>query len=124
MKFNKKIIVTLTYVWLGDLEAQNMQNIFCNSKQIWLTWRFVSFFIYKTDVIFYTNKLKMSLLMLAEILNIRKTFIFALYFITLESVTRFEFIKDQLNKIIFYNCKKPWIVCRDFTKKLASAITT
>lgn len=102
MKLNKKIIVTLTNVWLGDLEAQNIQKIFfCNSEQIWLAQRFVSSFIYKTDATFNINKLKIPLSVLIKILNIGKPFSFALYFITLKSTTTFEFMKDQLDEIFF-----------------------
>ncbi len=64
----------------------------------------------------------MSLLILMEILNIGKSFPFGLCFITSETTTSFEFVKQQLDDLFFYNCLRLKVIFGDFAKSLASAI--
>ncbi len=64
----------------------------------------------------------MPLSILDEMLNTKKTFSFALCFITSETTTSFEFIEDQLDDLFFFNCSRPKIICGDFAKRLTSAI--
>lgn len=64
----------------------------------------------------------MPFLILVGDLNTRKTFFFGLCFITSEIITSFEFMKQQLDYLFFYNYLHPKIICSDFAKILASAI--
>lgn len=68
---------------------------------------FVSSFIHETEATFNTNKLKMPLSVLVEILNTGKTFPFALCFITSESTATFEFMEDQMHEIFFTTVSGP-----------------
>ncbi len=70
-----------------------------------------------------TNNLKMSFSILIDILNIGKTFLFGLCFIKSESLATFTFVEDMLDKLFFYDCLWPEVVCGDFAKSLASAIS-
>ena len=63
----------------------------------------------------------MPLSILVGVLNIEKTFLFQLYFITSDTTTSFEFIEDQLGHFFFHNCLRPKIICSDFAKEPASA---
>lgn len=51
-------------------------------------------------------------------------FLFALCFIASESIGTFDFIKDILDELFFYNCSCSKVVYKDFTKGLAKCITT
>lgn len=64
----------------------------------------------------------MPLSILIKVLNTKKTFLYALYFITSETIALFEFMKDQLNKFFIYKC--PWlrVICGNFTKQLTLVI--
>lgn len=84
----------------------------------------MSFFIYEIDTMFYINKLKIALSVLVRILNTGKIFLFALYFITLESAAIFEFIEDELYEIFFYNYEQLPVIYGDFAKGLTSTIVT
>ena len=64
----------------------------------------------------------MPLSILVQVLNTGKTFPFALCFITSETTASFEFIEDQLDKLFFYNCPQPRVICSNFAKGLTSAI--
>jgi hypothetical protein len=59
-------------------------------KQIRLTRRFVSSFIYKTNATFNTNCLKMPLSVIVSINNTSKTFLIAFCYITLELAVSFK----------------------------------
>lgn len=64
----------------------------------------------------------MPLSILIKVLNTKKIFLFALYFITSETIALFEFMKDQLNKFFIYKCPRPRVICGNFAKKLTLAI--
>lgn len=80
--------------------------------------------MYETDIILDTNELKMPFSVLVGIFNIRKTFLLALCFITSESAITFDFMKDALDKLFFYNCPYSKVVYRNFVKKFIKSITT
>jgi len=62
---------------------------FMSVDQILLARRFVSGFMYETDVTFNTNKLRLLLLVMVGIDNTRKTFPMAFMYYTIESVKAF-----------------------------------
>jgi hypothetical protein len=93
-----------------------------SAKQIKMSRRFVSSFIYKTDATFNTNRLKLPLSVIVSINNCSKTFLVAYCYITLESAASFKFVADQLSDLVFYNCPKAAVVVRDFSKGLAAAM--
>lgn len=64
----------------------------------------------------------MPLSILVGVPNTGKTFPFALFFIILETTALFEFMKDQLDDLFFYNCPRLRIIYGDFGKGLKSAI--
>lgn len=78
--------------------------------------KFVSFFIYKTNTTFNINKIQKFFLIFVRILNTKKTFFFNLYFIILETIALFEFIKWQLDNLFFYNCPYLKIIYGKFIK--------
>jgi hypothetical protein len=55
-----------------------------------ITQRFVSSFIYKTNVTFNTNSLKLLLSVIVSINNTRATFLVAYYYITSEFTVFFK----------------------------------
>jgi len=65
-----------------------------STKQIKMLRRFVSSFIYKTNVTFNTNRLKLLLSVIVSINNYSKTFLVTYCYITLESVASFKFIAN------------------------------
>jgi hypothetical protein len=90
--------------------------------QILLTRRFVSGFIYKTNVTFNTNKLRLLLSVIIRIDNTGKTFLLAFMYYTTKSAKAFKFASDQLIDLAFYNCLKPAVICGDFFKGLGATI--
>lgn len=66
----------------------------------------------------------MSLFVLVKIFNTGKTFFFVLYFITSKFATTFNFMKNTLDKLFFYNCLHPKIIYEDFAKRLVKSIAT
>jgi hypothetical protein len=83
--------------------------------------RFVSEFIWETDVIFNTNSLKIPLSVLIGITNTGATFPIAFIFISAESASIFRWVYEQLTSIIFYNYSLPKIVVGDFAKGFIAA---
>jgi len=94
-----------------------------SAKQIKMSRRFVSAFMYKTDATFNNNRLKLPLSVIVSINNRGKTFLVAYCYITLESAASFKFVADQLSDLVFYNCLEVAVVVGDFLKGLAAAIT-
>lgn len=64
----------------------------------------------------------MSLSTFVDIFNIGKIFFFALCFIISETTASFNFMKQQLDNLFFYDCLCPKVICGDFAKKLVLAI--
>jgi hypothetical protein len=91
-------------------------------EQIKLARWFVSGFMYKTDATFNTNSLKLPLSVIVGIDNTRATFPIAYCYITLELAASFKLIVEQLTKLAFYNCLKPTLIIRDFSKGLGVAV--
>ncbi len=79
--------------------------------------------MYETDATFNTNELHLLLSILVGVLNNRKTFPFALCFITSETTISFEFLEDQLDHMFFHNFHNPKIIYGDSAKRLTSAIS-
>jgi hypothetical protein len=95
---------------------------FMSSDQILKARRFVSGFMYKTDVTFNTNKLRLLLLVIVGIDNTGKTFLMAFMYYTTESAIAFKFASEQLTDLAFYDCLKAAVICGDFSKGLGATI--
>jgi hypothetical protein len=93
-----------------------------SADQILLIRRFASGFMYKTDATFNTNKLRLLLSVIVRINNTGKTFPLAFMYHTTKSAKAFKFASDQLTDLAFYNCLKPAVIYRDFSKGLGAAI--
>jgi hypothetical protein len=91
-------------------------------KQIRMARRFVSGFMYKTDATFNTNSLKLPLSVMVGIDNTRATFPIAYCYITLESAASFKWIAEQLTELAFYDCPKPTLIIKDFSKGFRAAV--
>jgi hypothetical protein len=78
--------------------------------------------MYETDATFNTNSLKLLLSVIASIDNIRATFPIAYCYITLELAASFKWMAKQLAKLAFYNCPKPNLIIRDFSKGLKATV--
>jgi hypothetical protein len=82
----------------------------------------MSGFIYKTDIIFNTNKLRLLLLVIVGINNTSKTFLIAFMYYTTESAKAFKFTSKQLTDLAFYDCLEAAVICGDFSKGLGATI--
>ena len=91
-------------------------------KQIKMSQRFVSGFMYKTDATFNTNSLCLLLGVMVGIDNTSKTFPVAYCYITSESAASFKWIADQLTDLVFYNCPELELIVGDFSKGLGAAV--
>ena len=76
---------------------------FMSDKQIRLSRRFVSGFLYETNAIFSTNTRRLSLSVIVGINNTRHTFPMAFIFITTESAKSFKFVEECLINLCFYD---------------------
>jgi hypothetical protein len=76
---------------------------FISDKQIRLTKRFISGFLYETDATFNINTRRLPLSIIVEIDNIGHTFPMAFMFITTKSVKSFKFVNECLTDLCFYN---------------------
>jgi MULE transposase domain len=95
---------------------------FMSSDQILKARRFVSGFMYETDVTFNTNKLRLLLLVMVGIDNTGKTFPMAFMYHTTESAKAFKFTSEQLTDLAFYDCLEAAVICGDFSKGLGATI--
>jgi hypothetical protein len=95
---------------------------FMFSNQILKTRRFVSGFMYETDVTFNTNKLWLLLSVIIRIDNTGKTFLITFMYHTTESAKAFKFASKQLTDLAFYNCLKAVVICEDFFKGLGATV--
>jgi hypothetical protein len=77
---------------------------FILNKQIRLTRRFVSGFLYETDAIFNTNTRRLPLSIMVGIDNIGHMFPMAFMFITTKLAKSFKFANKCLTDLCFYNC--------------------
>jgi hypothetical protein len=77
---------------------------FMSDKQIRLIRRFISGFLYETDIIFNTNTRRLPLFIIVRINNIKYIFLIAFIFITIKSIKSFKFIKECLINLCFYDC--------------------
>jgi hypothetical protein len=96
---------------------------FMSDKQIRLSRRFVSGFLYETNAIFSTNTRRLSLSVIVGINNTRHTFPMAFIFITTESAKSFKFTGECLTDLCFYNCPQPSLIYSDFSKGLGAVVT-
>jgi hypothetical protein len=94
-----------------------------SNKQIRLSRRFMSGFLYKTNTIFSTNTRRLSLSVIVGINNTRHTFSMAFMFITIESAKSFKFTGECLTDLCFYNCPQPSLIYGDFSKGLGAVVT-
>jgi hypothetical protein len=78
--------------------------------------------MYKTDATFNTNSLRLPLGVMVGIDNTRRTFPVAYCYITSESAASFKWIVEQLMDLVFYDCPKPALIIRDFSKGLSAAV--
>ena len=76
---------------------------FMSDKQIRLSRRFVSGFLYETNAIFSTNTRRLSLSVIVGINNTRHTFSMAFIFITTKLAKSFKFTGECLTNLCFYN---------------------
>jgi hypothetical protein len=74
-----------------------------SDKQIYITRRFVSRFLYKTNVTFNTNTRRLPLSVIVRINNIGYMFPMAFMFITSELAKSFKFANECLTDLCFYN---------------------
>jgi hypothetical protein len=89
----------------GVCVARVVRDIFFMSdKQVRLTRRFVSDFMYKTNVTFNTNTLRLPLSVMVGVDNTGSTFPIAFMFITSKSAKSFTFASKQLTNLAFYDC--------------------
>jgi hypothetical protein len=77
---------------------------FILDKQIRLTRRFVSGFLYETNTTFNINTRRLPLSIIVGINNTRHTFPMAFMFITTESAKSFKFTRECLIDLCFYDC--------------------
>lgn len=76
---------------------------FFSLEQICLATKLVTCFIYKTNNIFNIKKFSKFLFILIEVLNTRKIFLFILWFIILEIIALFKFVKKLIYNLFFSN---------------------
>src|SRR3984885_15808210 len=95
---------------------------FMSADQIIKARRFVSGFMYETDVTFNTNKLRLLLSVIVGIDNTGKTFLMAFMYHTTESTKAFKFTSEQLTDLAFYDCLEAAVICGDFSKGLGATI--
>lgn len=94
---------------------------FCNKEQIRLARCFISKFLLKTDAIFNTNQLNLSLSTLVRVTNTMQIFTIAYCYITSKSAKFFFFLFRCLKDLIFHDkCPGPGVILGDFATRLAA----
>jgi hypothetical protein len=91
-------------------------------NQILKARRFVSGFMYKTNITFNTNKLRLLLLIIIKINNTNKTFLITFIYYITKSAKTFKFVSKQLINLAFYNYLKATVICKDFSKDLSTVV--
>jgi hypothetical protein len=76
---------------------------FILDKQIYLARRFISGFLYKTNIIFSINTRQLPLSVIVRIDNIGYMFPMAFMFIITKSAKSFKFASEYLIDLCFYN---------------------
>jgi hypothetical protein len=112
------------YIIKGGIRTKRIVKdiFFMSNKQIRLTRRFVSGFLYETNATFSTNTRRLPLSVIVRIDNIRHTFPMAFMFITTESAKSFKFVRECLTDLRFYDCPQPSLIYGDFSKGLGAAV--
>ena len=100
-----------------------VRNIFfILDKQICLTKRFISGFLYKTNATFSINIRRLPLSIMVGINNTKHIFPMAFIFITTESAKSFKFVEECLINLCFYDYPQPSLICGDFSKGLGAVV--
>ena len=109
----------------GNPQRRVLQDLFfCSSEQIELARRFVSEFVYITDVTFRTNRRRLPLTILTGITSTGSTFPFGYCFVIGESAESFKFQEEQLTDLMFYDRARPRVLIGDFAAGLAAAVSS
>ena len=95
---------------------------FMSDEQIRMARRFVSGFLYETDVAFNINIRRLPLSVMVGIDNIGHTFPMAFMFITSKLAKSFKFINEYLTDLYFYNYPQLNLIYSDFLKGLSTIV--
>jgi hypothetical protein len=112
------------YIIKGGIHIKRVVRdiFFMSDKQICLTRRFISGFLYKTNTIFSINTHRLPLSIIVGIDNTRYTFPMAFMFITTKLAKSFKFAGECLTDLCFYNCPQLSLICGDFSKGLGAVV--